>query len=252
MMEKGRFHSFVVTYKQSDLWIGVNPLECTDNLKTFALEELIKLRSKIENFICLHPVFQKSLSPIEIPDRSPDEIKKMIESGNRAGIGPMSSVAGFFAEYLGHLIEEKFHPDEIIIENGGDIYLNVSNNITVSVYAGNSPLSEKVGIKIPAHATPLGICTSSGKIGPSLSSGNADAVVIISGDTALADALATAFGNKVKIPEDIEPALQETEKFTEILSAIMICEDKIGIRGKFEIVALQDINSAGQFDMLAG
>ena len=237
-MRKGRFNSFVVSYKQSDLWIGVNPIECTEKLKAFALDELKKLWDKIEGFICINPIIQKSLSPIKISESPPEEIIKMIESGNRAGIGPMSSVAGFFSQYIGKLIEEKFHPEEIIVENGGDIYLNVKKNITISIYAGKSPLSEKIAVKIPASQTPLGICTSSGKVGPSLSSGNADAVMIICTDTSLADAFATAFGNKVKTPADIESTLQETEKFAEILSAIIICDDKIGIRGKFEIVAL--------------
>jgi len=237
-MRQGRFNSFVVSYKQSDLWIGVNPIECSDELKSFALDELKNLWDKLEDFIDIHSIIQKSLSPIEIPKNSPSEITKMIQSGNKAGIGPMSSVAGFFSEYIGKLIENKYHPEEIIVENGGDIYLNVKDKITISIFAGNSPLSEKIGIKIPASKTPLGICTSSGKFGPSLSSGNADAVMIICSDTAQSDAFATAFGNKVKSPTDIESTLQETEKFTEILSAIIICDDKIGIRGKFEIVAL--------------
>lgn len=237
-MRKGRFNSFVVSYKQSDLWIGVNPIECSKELKSFALDELKILWDKLENFIHLHPIIQNSLSPIDIPENSPPEIIQMIKSGNKAGIGPMSSVAGFFSEYIGKLIEGKFQPEEIIVENGGDIYLNIKDEITISIYAGNSPLSEKIGIKIPASKTPLGICTSSGKVGPSLSSGNADAVMIICKDTSLSDAFATAFGNKVKTPVDIEPVLQETKKFTEILSAIIICDDKIGIHGEFEIVAL--------------
>ena len=237
-MRQGRFNSFVVSYKQSDLWIGVNPIECSDDLKFFVLEEIKKLWQKLEDFIDIHPQIKNSLIPIEIPRNSPPEITKMIECGNRAGIGPMSSVAGFLSEYIGKLIEEKFQPEEIIVENGGDIYLNVEDDITISIYAGNSPLSEKIAVKIPATKTPIGICTSSGKVGPSLSSGNADAVMIICEDTSLADAFATAFGNKVKTPADIESTLQETDKITEILSAIIICNDKIGIRGKFEIVAL--------------
>lgn len=237
-MRKGRFNSFVVSYQQSDLWIGVNSIACSAELQSFTLAELKNLWNKIENFICQYPVIQTSLSPIEIPKNSPLEIIKMIESGNRAGIGPLSSVAGFFSAYLGRLIEKKFRPKEIIVENGGDIYINVRDEITISIYAGQSPLSEKIGVKIPAGEAPLGVCTSSGKIGPSLSSGNADAVMIICRDTALADAFATAFGNKVKSAGDIETVLSETEKFPEILSAIVICDDKIGIRGKFEIAAL--------------
>ncbi|MFP4548270.1 MAG: UPF0280 family protein [Fidelibacterota bacterium] len=237
-MRQGRFNSFLVSYKQSDLWIGVNPIETSQELKQFALSELGKLWKNLEENISQYPIIQKSLSPIKMPDNISPEMETMIKAGNHAGIGPMSAVAGFTSEYIGTKIEEKFHPNEIIVENGGDIYINVVDKITLSVFAGDSPLSEKIGVKIPASETPLGICTSSGKIGPSLSSGNADAVMIACENAGLADAFATAFGNKVKTVNDIESVLAETEKFTEILSAIVICDDKIGIRGKFEIVAL--------------
>ncbi len=162
----------------------------------------------------------------------------MIFAGNRAGIGPMSSVAGFFSEFIGKKIEQKFQPEEIIVENGGDIYLKIKKDIIISIHAGSSPISEKIGVKISASESPLGICTSSGKIGPSLSSGSADAVMIICKNTALADSFATAFGNRVKTPNDIESVLEETEKYSEILSAIIICDDKIGIHGNFEIESL--------------
>ena len=237
-MRQGRFNSFLVSYKQSDLWIGVNPIETADELKAFTLDELKKLWNNLEHWIYKYPLIQKSLSPIKMPAAISPEMASMIKAGNCAGIGPMSAVAGLTSAYIGRKIEEKFHPNEIIVENGGDIYINVVDKITLSVFAGDSPLSEKIGVKIPAGETPLGICTSSGKIGPSLSSGCADAVMIACRNAALADAFATAFGNKVKTGDDIEAVLTETEKFTEILLAIVICDDKIGIRGKFEIVAL--------------
>ena len=237
-MRRGGFNSFVVSYKQSDLWIGVSPLDISETLKKFTLAELKMLWKKIENFICLHPIVQKSLSPIPIPENSPEEIEKMIQAGNQAGIGPMSSVAGFFAEYIGKKIQKQFSPSEIIVENGGDIYLFSKKERIISIYAGDSPLSEKIAIKIPASETPLGICTSSGKIGPSLSSGSADAVMIVCKNTALADAFATAFGNQVKTSEDIDEALRQTEQYPEILAAIIICDDKVGIRGNFEIETL--------------
>ncbi len=237
-MRQGRFNSFVVSYKQTDLWIGLNPIETSDELKTFALNELKKLWDNLENCICRYPIIQKSLSPIEIPENVSPEMEIMIKAGNRAGIGPMSAVAGFTSEYIGRKIEKKYKPTEIIVENGGDIYLNAKEPITLSIYAGDSPLSEKIGVKIPVTGKSCGICTSSGKVGPSLSSGNADAVMIACENAALADAFATAYGNKVKTASDIETVLAETEKFTEILSAIVICDDKIGIRGKFEVIAL--------------
>ncbi len=89
----------------------------------------------------------------------------------------------------------------MVIENGGDIYAVLNDEFVLSVFAGNSPLSERIGLVIPEGKKKWGICTSAGTVGPSLSFGKADAVVVICEDILLADAYATAFGNKVKSPE---------------------------------------------------
>ena len=65
------------------------------------------------------------------------------------------------------------------------------------MHAGRSPLSHKVGIRIKPDQQTWGVCTSSGTVGPSLSLGRADAACVVAPDTALADACATALGNRV-------------------------------------------------------
>jgi ApbE superfamily uncharacterized protein (UPF0280 family) len=109
----------------------------------------------------------------------------------------------------------------------------------LSVFAGNSPLSERIGLVIPEGKKKWGICTSAGTVGPSLSYGKADAVVVICEDVLLADAYATALGNKVKSPNDVEKVINASEKIPEIFSLLIICEDKIGIRGDVEIKILK-------------
>ena len=104
----------------------------------------------------------------------------------------------------------------------------------MSVYAGDSGLSGKIGIRLPAGLTPVGVCTSSGTVGPSLSFGIADAVMIACKSTSLADAFATAFGNKVTSPDVIGEVLKISEDYPEILSIVCICGGKMGIRGNFE------------------
>ena len=59
--------------------------------------------------------------------------------------------------------------------------------------------------------------------------------MIVCRNTALADAFATGFGNMVKVPEDVQSVIDQTAEFPEILSAVIICQDKMGIRGKFEM-----------------
>jgi ApbE superfamily uncharacterized protein (UPF0280 family) len=133
-------------------------------------------------------------------------------------------------------IEKKFGVKEIIVENGGDIYLHVKKDITISVYAGQSELSEKSGIIIDHHETPIGICTSSGTVGHSLSFGKADAVMIACKNAILADAFATAYCNKVLTDDDVNTIIDDIKTNANILSAIIIKNNKFAVTGKFRVV----------------
>ena len=117
----------------------------------------------------------------------------------------------------------------MIVENGGDIYADLCQDMDISVFAGSSPLSEKVGLHIEAAYAPLGICTSSGTVGPSLSFGKADAVMI------LADTYATAFANTIQTAEDVQTCIEKIREQEDILAAIAIKDDKLGICGNFEL-----------------
>lgn len=230
-----RFRSFIVNYKETDLWIGIDPASYNTEMKDFAFHKVTELRHVLEQYLLKDPVFGKTFNPHQVEPNAPEIVRLMAEASNRGGVGPMAAVAGAFAETVGRHLMEKFDIQELVVENGGDIFLKIIRNLLMSVYAGNSPLSEKIGIEIQADESPLGVCTSSGTVGPSFSFGKADAAMIICRNTALADAFATAFGNMVKTPEDIQEAIRQTEQFPEILSAVIICRDKIGIRGKFEM-----------------
>ncbi len=166
---------------------------------------------------------QKGISEI------PEVVLSMIKASSIAGVGPMASVAGAIAEAIGKKILE--YVDEVIVENGGDIFIKTLKKRKVGIYAGKSPLSGKISITINPIDTPLGICTSSGKVGPSLSFGKTDATTILSPDTALADAVATAVGNVVKTAKDIEKGLELAKSIKCVSGALIIIEDKIGIWG---------------------
>ena len=133
----------------------------------------------------------------------------MSESAEKVGVGPMASVAGAIAEFVGN--ELSAYSAEVIVENGGDIYLKSLEKRIIGVYAGESPLTGKLGLEIDGEDTPLGVCTSSGTVGHSLSFGKADAVIVLSKSATLADAAATAIGNLVAQPEDITRGVEFAE-----------------------------------------
>jgi ApbE superfamily uncharacterized protein (UPF0280 family) len=234
-----RFKSFEVKYLETDLWIGINTSSYKEEMKANALDKVKELRTKLDAYILEEPFFKKSLKPFNPSETAPPEAKEMAAAAEKAGVGPMAAVAGLFAREVGETLLQNFLIEEMVIENGGDIFVQLKNELVMSVFAGESPLSERIGLVIPAEKGKLGICTSAGTVGPSLSFGKADAVVVICEDAALADAFATAFGNKVKSPNDVEKVIKLSEKYPEILSMLIVCEDKIGIRGEYEMRILK-------------
>lgn len=234
-----RFKGFVVTHLETDLWIGVDTASFDEKMKAVAQAKMESLRKKFDDYIQTEPFFKKSLKPFQPTESAPDEAKEMAAAAEKAGIGPMSTVAGLFAREVGEVIIENFELKELLIENGGDIYAVLQNELVLSVFAGESILSERIGLVIPAKTGKLGICTSAGTVGPSVSYGQADAVVVVCEDILLADAFATALGNKVKSPEHVEKVIKQAENFPEIQSLLIICEDKVGVKGENEIRILK-------------
>jgi hypothetical protein len=199
-------------------------------------ESVLKYRHQLETYITLHPEFQRSLLPIPEDLHAPGMVREMVRASQFAGVGPMAAVAGAMAES----VSKDLLPftDEVIVENGGDIYLVTSRERTIGIYAGRSPLSLKLGILINPEDSPLGICTSSGTVGPSLSFGKADAICILSKSAALADAAATAVGNIVKEKKDIDSGLNKGKQIEGVLGLLIILGDNIGVWGKMQLTQL--------------
>ncbi|MFC2004047.1 UPF0280 family protein [Chloroflexota bacterium] len=220
--------SFNVTVKETDLCI-----RASRNLKSKALKLVLKYRDIIERYIEWHPSFLTALEPLPISDNAPHIINAMLESARKAGVGPMASVAGAISEFVGTELLA-FSP-EVIIENGGDIYLKSLGKRIVGIYAGKSPLTGKISLEINGEDTPLGICTSSGTVGHSLSYGEADAVAVLSQSATLADAAATAIGNLIKQPSDIPGGIEFAKSIEGLKGILIIKDDKIGLWGEVKV-----------------
>ncbi len=220
--------SFNVTVKETDLYI-----RASKNLKSKALKLVLKYRDTLERYIERNPSFLTSLEPLPDDDNAPRIVKTMLESSRKAKVGPMASVAGAITEFVG--TELLFFSPEIIVENGGDIFLKSLIKRTIGIYAGSSPLSGKIGLEIVADDTPRGICTSSGTVGHSLSYGKADAAVVVSQSPTLADAAATAVGNMVVQPDDIQTAIEFAKSIEGLRGVLIIKDDKMGLWGDVKV-----------------
>lgn len=223
--------SFNIVVKETDLHI-----RALKNLRSKTLKLVTKYRDSLERYIDRHPSFLTSLEPIPINEEAPLIIKSMSEAAERVGVGPMASVAGALAEFVGNELLA-FSP-EVIVENGGDIYLRSLKKRVVGIYAGKSPLTGQIGLEINGENTPLGICTSSGTVGHSLSYGQADAVVVLSQSAILADAAATAIGNLIKQPGDIESGIEFAKSIEGLTGLVIIKDDSVGLWGEVKICQL--------------
>ena len=225
--------SFQTRYRETDLWIRAQrPLE------EEALGAVLNCRRQLEEYISQYPDFLTSLVPLPEDPFAPPLVRQMLEAARAAGVGPMASVAGAIAQSVA--LSLKPLTPSIIIENGGDCYLDLEEDIKVGIFAGPaSPFTGKIGLRFTADRFPLGICTSSGTIGHSLSFGKADAVTVISRDAALADAAATALGNLVQTPRDINKALDLAPSIPHIDGVLITIQDKIGMWGNLELIAIQ-------------
>jgi ApbE superfamily uncharacterized protein (UPF0280 family) len=226
-----RFKAFRVVIETSDLY--VKALKVLEK----ETEHLIRAaRSQVENAIAHRSEFLKSLAPIdEDPTDSPLALR-MVHAGQKAGTGPMAAVAGAVAEFVGQGLL-RWSP-EVIVENGGDIFLKIAHPIVVGIHAGKSPFSGRVGIKLEATPIPVGLCTSSATVGPSLSLGSADAATILSRDVCLADAMATALGNRISGPRDLKGAVAWAAEVPGVDGALAIIADKIAAVGSLELVPI--------------
>lgn len=223
--------SFRVAVKETDLFV-----HATTDLKEITKELILKYRGYIEAYIESYPEFAKTLKPWPIRGPAPIIIKDMAAAGEKAGVGPMAAVAGAIAEHVGVALLP--YTNEVVVENGGDVFLKTDDRVTVGIFAGTSPLSLRIGLCIDPGGKPVAICTSSGTVGHSLSLGKADAVCVLSGSCPLSDAAATSICNHVSSKTDIQNGINFGKNIEGVNGIVAIMGDQIGLWGNLSVVPL--------------
>jgi hypothetical protein len=219
--------SFQVKEGESDLLIQAPVL-----LKKEGQLALSYFRKILKDYIRENPEFKISLKPYPFDNSAHPMLREMINVSAICRVGPMAAVAGCISQYLAErLLAET---DEIIIENGGDLYLKSHHIRKVIIYAGTSPLSNKIFLKIDSRKRGIGLCTSSGTVGPSFSMGKADAVTVMSHSASLADAAATAIANIIHHKKDIEKGLKLAKNIDGLLGLVIIIDDLVGMWGEID------------------
>lgn len=225
--------TFQVVVQETDLLV-----HAAGNLIREARELVLEHRGYVEAHIKAHPEYMTTLDPWRHAGPTPNIITDMIKAGAHAGVGPMAAIAGAIAENVGRGLLD--FTDQVIVENGGDVFIKTNTPVTVGIFAGASPLSMQVGIRLSCEKKPTAVCTSSGTLGHSLSLGKADAVCVVADSCALADAAATSIGNMIQSEADIKSAITAGQKIAEIAGIVIIAGEKMGAWGDLEIVPINN------------
>jgi len=248
-------HCFRVAVGETDLWIEAS-WDCRADV-----EQLVKYyRRQIKSYIHTHPDLLTTLQPWPVDPQAPEVVARMITAGRQAGVGPMAAVAGAINYCVGVALlngaEEKAAAGEreLLIENGGDLFISGSQPRVVAVYAGDSPFSWRIGVQIQMAAAQqdghqyMGMCTSAGRVGHSFSMGRADAAVILSPDPVLADAVATATANRIQTPRDLQTATEFAASIPQVTGALLICGEKMAVWGELQVVNLAEERTEGEVE----
>ncbi|MCM8774411.1 MAG: UPF0280 family protein [Candidatus Omnitrophica bacterium] len=219
-----------ISYKESDLYIvSDKPLE-----ENITLKILVKYYNQIKEYIKKNPYFLTSLSPLPVDEQASPIIKDMLLAGKIAGVGPFASVAGAMSFYVGK--ELLNFCNQIIIENGGDVFLKIDTDRNIGVYLGDNFNPKNLTIKVSKRHTPFGICSSSAKIGHSLNFGCVDLLTVISKDVIVADALATAYSNEIKREKDVKKILNQARQNPYVDGIIVAISGKLFLWGDIELI----------------
>ena len=204
---------------------------------------VVEERRRLERYIVRHPEFLTSLVPVELLDDPPEAALRMAEAARLTGLGPMAAVAGTLAQ-LGAEAAMAIGCREAIVENGGDIFLYSDSEVTIGLYAGDNAIGNSLAFRIDPKNLPMALCSSSSKMGHSLSFGRCDLATVAAKDGALADAAVTLVCNLIQNERDITPVLERVGAIPGIDGILAVKTGQIGLWGQLpQLVRNQDAAS---------
>jgi len=193
--------------------------------------EIVRQRGILEEYIKRQPEFRRSLEPLELLAGAPDVAQNMARAAKLLGVGPMAAVAGAMAQFAGRAALD-VGAREVIVDNGGDVYIYAVEPVIIGLKTGTADVGDQLAFSLKPDDTPISICSSSGKMGHSMSLGDCDLATVVARDAALADAAATKAANFVRTIEDIDPVLENISAIEGIDGVMIVKDERVGLAGK--------------------
>ncbi|HDS45140.1 MAG TPA: UPF0280 family protein [Methanomicrobia archaeon] len=229
-------------HKETCVWITADEKRYIELAKA----EIQRQRRELERFARWHPYFLVTLEQYQLEEEVvgggvrererererelPEIVQRMIESTEQFGIGPMAAVAGTLAELAVEAMRDA-GATYAMVDNGGDIALLSDREVLVGIYAGASPFSSRIALRLTPSPSLQTVCTSSGTVGHSISFGIADAATVVGTSASLADAAATALGNAVTDAQELKAAFRAISHVAGIAGALVIYKDMLATWG---------------------
>lgn len=212
---------------------------CEPEYVKTAENAIFEARAIIESKVASDPFFQITYEPYPPSADDHDLIRRMCEASALAGVGPFAGVAGAVAVYAVERMKEA-GAREAIVENGGDIAFLSDTRTPVGLFADH-PVLKDVAFMIESDGI-TGICSSSAKIGPSVSLGASNVCTVFSDDVILADCCATALGNLVRDEESLQDALETIGSVRGVGGCLACIGDKVGMFGDVPEMVSSKVN----------
>ncbi len=209
-------------------------------------QAVVQERQNLESYIERHPEFQSSLTPITLLPEAPTIAIKMSNASHATGLGPMASVAGTIAQ-VGVEAAQNCGCNEAIVENGGDMFLASESPVTIGIYAGKNIIGSQLAFHLLPEHLPIAICSSSSKMGHSLSFGDCELATVVARDAALADSAATLVCNSISGEADVAGVLDTVGQINGIQGILVVKNSNIGLWGDLpQLVRNQDLGTVAK------
>lgn len=225
--------SFQVVVEETDLFVTAER-----DLRAETAELVRTLRGQIKTAGELTPAFLPSLVPVAVPPGSPPVVQDMAWAGRLFNVGPMAAVAGAIAQRVADALAP-LSPN-VLVENGGDCYFHSTRERHVALLA-DPESGSALAARLSPEEFPVSLCSSSGRIGHSLSLGVSDLVTVKAKSGAAADAAATALGNLVRGGGDVALAVRRAQELAPlgVLGVFIQCQGRVAVWGEMELAALE-------------
>jgi ApbE superfamily uncharacterized protein (UPF0280 family) len=195
-----------------------------------AEQTIAAARADIEEVIAGQPRFLTALEPLPIDMGAPAIARRMAAAAALAGVGPMAAVAGAIAQVTVEALVQA-GSRHVIVDNGGDVVLRIDRPVRIGIFTGAAKIRD-IALRCEPRPGIFSVCTSSGTVGHSLSFGCADAATVIAASGFLADAAATALGNRIReqTKESVGAAIRES-LLPEIEGVLVVAGEHLGWGG---------------------